>query len=83
MLQPISGLPFLFDRHTSSSTGMLKPLIWTQESAARQHICSSQEYSKLHGTSLEGMLWGRRVMVTVPQFHVRASHETPEKTDVV
>lgn len=78
-----SNLLFLFDRHTSGSTGMPKPLIWTQESAARQHLCSSQEYSKFSGTSIESMLWGKRVMVTVPPFHVRISHETPEKTGMV
>lgn len=74
---------FLLDRHTSGSTGMPKPLIWTQESAARQHLCSSQEYSKFDGTSIESIIWGKRVMSTVPPFHVSTSHEIPQIIGIV
>ncbi|KAL2282818.1 hypothetical protein FJTKL_10424 [Diaporthe vaccinii] len=48
---------------------MPKPLVWTQESLTRQALCSSQDYSKSKGTSVESILWGKRVMVTVPPFH--------------
>lgn len=71
------------DRHTSGSTGMPKPLIWTQESMARQQGCSSQKHSELNGTSIESMLWGKRVMVTVPPFHVRTGYETPHRAGIV
>lgn len=49
---------------------MPKPLVLSHEYVARQHICSSQENSELDGTSIEKMLRGKRVMVTVPPFHV-------------
>ena len=74
---------FLLNRHTSGSTGMPKPLIWTQESMARQQICSSQEYSKFNGTSVESFLRGKRVMVTLPPFHVRISQGILHKATFV
>lgn len=49
---------------------MPKPLVWAHEYAARQLIGSSQEDKNLDGTSIDGMLRSKRVMVTVPPFHV-------------
>lgn len=57
-------------RHTSGSTGMPKPLAFTQEGAARHHACASQDVPD-DATSVERLMAGKRVMVTVPPFHVK------------
>ncbi|KAF3769380.1 hypothetical protein M406DRAFT_96027 [Cryphonectria parasitica EP155] len=60
----------LFVLHTSGSTGIPKPLIWTQESCVRHHACASQAIPNEQGlASVEHILWGKRVIVTVPSFH--------------
>lgn len=59
-------------RHTSGSTGMPKPLVWTQESAVRHHACVSQKIPAQQAvTSVEHLVSDKRVVVTVPCFHVR------------
>lgn len=62
-------------RHTSGSTGMPKPLAFTQEGAVRHHACASQDVPD-GVTSIERLMAGKRVMVTVPPFHVRAPRDT-------
>ncbi|KAK3308608.1 uncharacterized protein B0T15DRAFT_391903 [Chaetomium strumarium] len=58
----------LFIIHTSGSTGMPKPLIWTQESGVRQHNGSA--LAPPEGVpSLYGLYLGKRVMNTLPPFH--------------
>ncbi|KAI5925742.1 putative NRPS-like enzyme [Camillea tinctor] len=54
--------------HTSGSTGIPKPLVWTQEAGARHHNCSAYEPPK-GVPSLERFYHGKRVMVTTPPFH--------------
>ncbi|KAI1641467.1 putative NRPS-like enzyme [Biscogniauxia mediterranea] len=54
--------------HTSGSTGIPKPLVWTQEAGARHHNCSAREPPK-DVPSLERAYHGKRVMVTTPPFH--------------
>ncbi|KAI1777957.1 putative NRPS-like enzyme [Hypoxylon cercidicola] len=54
--------------HTSGSTGLPKPLIWTQETGARHHNCTSS--SPPEGMlSVDSFCHGKRVLVTVPPFH--------------
>ncbi|KUI66302.1 Linear gramicidin synthase subunit D [Cytospora mali] len=60
----------LFVLHTSGSTGMPKPLVWTQESVARHYTCAIQEVERQQdATSVEHLMAGKRVVVTVPSFH--------------
>ncbi|KAF3002246.1 putative secondary metabolism biosynthetic enzyme [Neopestalotiopsis sp. 37M] len=54
--------------HTSGSTGIPKPLIWTQETALRHHDSSSCS-APTGILSLESLYLGKRVLVTVPPFH--------------
>ncbi|ROW16995.1 hypothetical protein VPNG_01418 [Cytospora leucostoma] len=57
-------------RHTSGSTGIPKPLVWTQETAARHYASAIQEVPDQQDvTSVEHLISGKRVMVTVPPFH--------------
>lgn len=63
----------LLERHTSGSTGVPKPLAFTQEAATRHFACASQEVPQ-DVTSVEHLISGKRVMVTVPSFHVRRLH---------
>ncbi|KAK7985611.1 hypothetical protein PG988_003233 [Apiospora saccharicola] len=54
--------------HTSGSTGIPKPLIWTQETLFRhQNACSCPAPEGV--TSLESLYLGKRVLVTLPPFH--------------
>ncbi|KAL1871078.1 putative NRPS-like protein biosynthetic cluster [Diaporthe australafricana] len=56
--------------HTSGSTGLPKPLIWTHESAIRHHDCAARDAPDADGvTSIEHLITGKRLMVTVPPFH--------------
>lgn len=57
-------------RHTSGSTGLPKPLIWTQESVARQHNMSALPAPN-GSRSLDSLYLGKRVLNTLPPFHVR------------
>ncbi|ROW10094.1 hypothetical protein VMCG_02037 [Cytospora schulzeri] len=60
----------LFILHTSGSTGLPKPLVWTQESAVRHYASASQEVpAQQDVTSVEHLISGKRVVVTVPSFH--------------
>ncbi|KAI1500659.1 putative NRPS-like enzyme [Biscogniauxia marginata] len=54
--------------HTSGSTGIPKPLIWTQEAGARHHNCSARDPPE-GIPSLDRFCHGKRVMATVPPFH--------------
>ncbi|CAJ2510882.1 Uu.00g065070.m01.CDS01 [Anthostomella pinea] len=58
----------LFIIHTSGSTGLPKPLIWTQETGARQHNLSAREPPD-GGPSIDSFCHGERVLVTLPPFH--------------
>lgn len=51
---------------------MPKVKIFTQESGAR-HIAGSMQDQAIQpgATSIEKYLWGKRVMMTMPPFHVR------------
>lgn len=61
--------PF-FILHTSGSTGIPKPLVWTQEAALRLYAGSIQEVpAQKDVTSVEHLVSGKRVVVTVPSFH--------------
>ncbi|KAK4240084.1 hypothetical protein C8A03DRAFT_42370 [Achaetomium macrosporum] len=58
----------VFIIHTSGSTGIPKPLIWTQESIIRQlnvsALAAPEGVSSLHKLNL-----GKRVLSTLPSFH--------------
>ncbi|KAI0172477.1 putative NRPS-like enzyme [Hypoxylon sp. FL1284] len=54
--------------HTSGSTGLPKPLIWTHETAAR-HVNSTAYESPEKVPSLDRKFQGKRIMVTLPPFH--------------
>ncbi|KAL7625378.1 hypothetical protein AAE478_004595 [Parahypoxylon ruwenzoriense] len=58
----------LFIIHTSGSTGLPKPLIWTQETVARQHNASGWEPPE-GVPSLDQFYLGKRVLTTLPPFH--------------
>ncbi|KAK7745063.1 putative NRPS-like protein biosynthetic cluster [Cytospora paraplurivora] len=66
--QELRDDPFVV-MHTSGSTGLPKPIIWTQETCNRVLKSKSQEAPD--GTaSVEGTLVnGKRVIVTLPPFH--------------
>ncbi|KAI5861204.1 putative NRPS-like enzyme [Durotheca rogersii] len=54
--------------HTSGSTGLPKPVVWTQESARRH--CNATSHEPPEGwTSLDRTVQGKRVMSTLPPFH--------------
>lgn len=55
--------------HTSGSTGLPKPLIWTQETAAR-HIEAGSRESPNGLVSIDSFFHGKRVLSTLPPFHV-------------
>ncbi|KAK4237128.1 linear gramicidin synthase subunit D [Achaetomium macrosporum] len=58
----------LFIIHTSGSTGIPKPLIWTQESVIRQ--MNSSALAAPEGVpSLYSLYLGKRVLNTLPPFH--------------
>ncbi|KAK8043526.1 NRPS-like protein biosynthetic cluster [Apiospora rasikravindrae] len=54
--------------HTSGSTGIPKPLIWTQETVLRHQNASSCPAPE-GVPSLESLYLGKRVLVTLPPFH--------------
>ncbi|KAK7962758.1 NRPS-like protein biosynthetic cluster [Apiospora aurea] len=54
--------------HTSGSTGIPKPLIWTQETILRHQNASSCPAPEGVPT-LESIYLGKRVLVTLPPFH--------------
>lgn len=65
-----TNMTFSFNRHTSGSTGIPKPVIYTHESIARYLRCSSCPTEE--GTpSLDGLCRGKRMISTLPLFHVR------------
>lgn len=61
--------------HTSGSTGIPKPIIWTQESAIRHMHMQSLEAPK--GAKGHDS-FGKRVFITLPAFHVRDSNTTQD-----
>ncbi|ROW18114.1 hypothetical protein VPNG_00182 [Cytospora leucostoma] len=66
--QELRDDPFVV-MHTSGSTGLPKPIIWTQETCNR--VLKSKSREAPDGTaSVEGTLVnGKRVIVTLPPFH--------------
>ncbi|KAK7752885.1 putative NRPS-like protein biosynthetic cluster [Diatrype stigma] len=58
----------VFIIHTSGSTGLPKPLIWTQETAVR-HINSTSVPNPDGLTSIDSFVRGKRVLSTLPSFH--------------
>ncbi|KAI8949814.1 putative NRPS-like enzyme [Xylaria longipes] len=58
----------LFIIHTSGSTGIPKPLEWTQETAIRQTEASSRD-PPAKVNSIESLFHGKRVLSTLPPFH--------------
>ncbi|KAI2464413.1 putative NRPS-like enzyme [Annulohypoxylon bovei var. microspora] len=58
----------LFIIHSSGSTGLPKPMIWTHETAARHHKLTSRDPPD-GVTSIDQILRGKRVIATVPPFH--------------
>ncbi|ETS77458.1 hypothetical protein PFICI_11332 [Pestalotiopsis fici W106-1] len=54
--------------HTSGSTGVPKPLIWTQETILKQWNSAGSPAPE-GSQSLEHLYLGKRVMVTPPPFH--------------
>ncbi|KAI1763791.1 putative NRPS-like enzyme [Hypoxylon sp. FL1150] len=58
----------LYVIHTSGSTGLPKPLIWTHETSARHNnFCDREPPAAV--SSLDRMLQGKRVLSTLPPFH--------------
>lgn len=56
--------------HTSGSTGIPKPIIWTNESAVRN--MNMQFLQPPEGSdSQEEMFFGKKLYLTLPPFHVR------------
>ncbi|KEY72788.1 hypothetical protein S7711_09507 [Stachybotrys chartarum IBT 7711] len=54
--------------HTSGSTGLPKPLVWTVESSLRQHAISRLDAPE-GVQSIESFSRRKRIMVTLPPFH--------------
>ncbi|KAI1347975.1 acetyl-CoA synthetase-like protein [Xylaria sp. FL0043] len=54
--------------HTSGSTGIPKPLIWTQATTMR-HIEASSRDPPDELTSIESLLHEKRILSTLPPFH--------------
>ncbi|TRX91306.1 hypothetical protein FHL15_007728 [Xylaria flabelliformis] len=63
-----SRLDTLFIIHTSGSTGIPKPLNWTQETAVR-HIEASSRDPPGGLASIDALFHGKRVLSTLPPFH--------------
>ncbi|KAI0554221.1 putative NRPS-like enzyme [Xylaria curta] len=63
-----SRLDTLFIIHTSGSTGIPKPLNWTQETAVR-HIEASSRDPPDGLASIDALFHGKRVLSTLPPFH--------------
>ncbi|KAI3323034.1 acetyl-CoA synthetase-like protein [Xylariaceae sp. AK1471] len=61
------GNPFIII-HTSGSTGLPKPLVWTHGTVAR-HINLSAAPAPEGIASVDSLVQGKRVMVTLPPFH--------------
>lgn len=60
-------------RHTSGTTGVPKPIIWTHETCALAAAAKNEEAPKTTST-VEGLLLnGKRIVVTLPPFHVCAT----------
>ncbi|KAI1392428.1 putative NRPS-like enzyme [Hypoxylon trugodes] len=59
--------PFLII-HTSGSTGLPKPLIWTHSTAIRHYNFTSRDPPE-GVVSLERLYYGKRVIATLPPFH--------------
>lgn len=71
IFQRIEIQTLILCRHTSGSTGLPKPLTWNQDAAARHHACTSRSGNALEGAiSVDSLLIGKRIIVTVPPFHV-------------
>ncbi|GAP88342.1 putative NRPS-like enzyme [Rosellinia necatrix] len=64
----MSLLKTLFIIHTSGSTGIPKPLNWTQETAVR-HIEASGREPSGGQTSVDSFMHGKRILSTLPPFH--------------
>ncbi|KAI1445617.1 putative NRPS-like enzyme [Annulohypoxylon stygium] len=58
----------VFIIHTSGSTGLPKPMIWTHETARRHHKFTSS-LPPDGVTSIDQLTRGKRVIATVPPFH--------------
>ncbi|KAI0164070.1 hypothetical protein GGR57DRAFT_489736 [Xylariaceae sp. FL1272] len=58
----------LFIIHTSGSTGIPKPLNWTQETVVR-HVGSGAQVAPEGHYSLDSLFHGKRVLSTLPPFH--------------
>ncbi|KAI1178786.1 hypothetical protein F4777DRAFT_575732 [Nemania sp. FL0916] len=58
----------LFIIHTSGSTGIPKPLNWTQETGVR-HVGSGAQDAPEGQYSLDSLFHGKRVLSTLPPFH--------------
>ncbi|VUC22344.1 unnamed protein product [Clonostachys rosea] len=54
--------------HTSGSTGIPKPLVWTQDAALRNSAWA-KEPAPPNTQSIDSLYLGKRVMVTLPPFH--------------
>ncbi|KAK0610018.1 hypothetical protein B0T17DRAFT_585387 [Bombardia bombarda] len=54
--------------HTSGSTGLPRPLVWTQEAGVRHQISSSRDPPD-GSLSVDRVYLGKRIMVTLPHFH--------------
>jgi acyl-coenzyme A synthetase/AMP-(fatty) acid ligase len=60
--------------HTSGSTGVPKPLIWSHETAARHsNYCALEPPSGFRG--VDKLHQGKRLLNTFPPFHVSKSRE--------
>lgn len=70
-----------FLRHTSGTTGLPKPIIWTHDTCNQVLNAKSQETPD--GTlSVDGTLInGKRVIITLPPFHVRTTRFTTRIAD--
>ncbi|KAF3064982.1 L-aminoadipate-semialdehyde dehydrogenase [Daldinia childiae] len=54
--------------HSSGSTGLPKPLIWSYDTLARE--CNSNGFEPPEGTtSIDSICHGKRVITTLPPFH--------------
>ncbi|KAI1212601.1 putative NRPS-like enzyme [Annulohypoxylon truncatum] len=58
----------LFIIHTSGSTGLPKPMIWTHETGTRHHKFTSRDPPN-GMTSIDQITRGKRVIATLPPFH--------------
>lgn len=60
-----------FSRHTSGTTGLPRPIVWTHETC--NQVLNAKTQNTPDGTrSVDGTLInGKRVIMTLPPFHVR------------